>query len=982
MPVKFGKTVTATRRAVLGAAAAGVAGAAIAPAADAAVPTAPDLTVTRVVPVRAAALSLNGARLPQSTSLFTPIRSDADAVYVADSIAEPQWWTITDRHPRARSGVWRLPKNGSAASFTEIVAAVEFDGTNPGHRGASVTVTDAGRVLVQPPLHKLVSRGGAGWRNAPLAVSASRTSHDVSSFSAVPAPAGARTGVSYSRFFRDSASATTYLLIRGSDYQALLWTWDETARVLRPLHREDTRYDPAQPDGYGVRDGLSVHPTTGLRTGAYGHELAFFRPTGATSSTIWCAAEFRINTDADQSGFPRRDVALARSDDQGRTWKHPGTGVTAAQLFRPSVPAPANANVLVVFDGPAYSASASDDARHDSVGARVGVASGGRVVVVATWSRRPADSSDSGLAVGTPVLSDYRSLWAAIWDPTTKTLERICLYNPGSRRSDGTWTSNHHAGMPSLVSSRSGTIVVVASSHDDHEHWPGRENWGLVSDDGRPTAFPADARLHVYATSDGRSWTDSAVAGPTGLATTGTSGAYLDPECLDGDGLLRLYPAFPNDPARAEVWELPAPSVTTLSRRLDRPALTARALSGGVAVSWTPPASDAGSSISQFVLHAADGTRANSASPAVAVLDGATRGWIDRAAPAGAPRSYVVFARNAAGTSLASNTATATNGAVDVVRPPDPAPQYWFRASDLPLRAGDRVASVPAAPGALVRTAAVQSVTSRQPRLIADGPGGLPALRFERAAASALLLPAPLRFGGTTTVLMVARVRDEEWSHLAAATDADGTLLVRAPFSRVSAGAHETRSAGAATDGTQGLATADTRLEIVHRVESAAGIGAWKVYVSQWRVDPWSKLRVSGQINRCGSSQIELPATAGAVLTGADEPTSTQMMIGSARARTGDVLTSAVDIAEILRFDGSMSRERIQDVVLYLLARHRLPSTNVVESELRRRWDRGTPPDCLDVVRTDAAMAGGSTAGALQHDSCSRLLPTGTYSPA
>ncbi|KZX20259.1 sialidase family protein [Rathayibacter tanaceti] len=814
MLYRLGRTVTTTRRAVLRAASVGLAGATaqtvLAPAAEGgeAQPGA-NAPVSRAVPVRSSAASLTGSRVPQSIALYTPIWSDADAVYVADSIPEGQWWTIQNRHPLARSGVWRFPKNGAAATFTELTtgSGVEFDGTNPGHRGASVTVTDSGRVLVQPPLHKLVSRGGTGWRNAPLSVAASRAPHDLASFSPVPAPSGARTGVSYSRFFRDPASRITYLLIRGSDYQALLFTWDDTAGMLRPLHREDTRYDASQPDGYGVRDGLNLHPLTGLRTGAYGHELAFHRPAGATTSTLWCAAEFRVNSDLDQSGFPRRDIALARSDDGGRTWKDPRTGVTAAQLFRPAIPAAANSNLLIVFDGPTATTGVSDDARHDSVGARIGVATGGNVVVVAAWARRPADSRDTGVALGTPLPTDYRSLWAAVWDPSTKTLERTCLHNPGSRLADGTWISNHHVGLPTLAYSQSGTVVVVASTHDDHEHWPGRENWGLVSEDGQQTAFPSDARLHVYSSTDGRNWTDSAVTTASGstLDTSGTSGAAIDPECLDRDGLLRIYPVFPNDPSRADFWELPVPgrSFTTVSKRLDRPAVVARPLAGGISVTWSPPPSDAGSTISQYVVHYSNGTSANSASPALAVVAGTSRGLVDRSAPTGSPRSYVVFARNSAGMSLASNTVTATRGAVTEVRPPDVPPAYWYRASDLALGEGDRIASAPAAPGATTRTAAVQSVVTRQPRFLADGPGGMPAMRFDRGDASQLLLPVPLRFAGVSTVLIVARVRDYDWSQLLAATDASGVVVPRAPSARTSYVGHETRSAGTAADGTQ-----------------------------------------------------------------------------------------------------------------------------------------------------------------------------------
>ncbi|MBF4462760.1 MULTISPECIES: hypothetical protein [unclassified Rathayibacter] len=997
MLVSLGRWITASRRAVLLATTAGlatsVAGRLLRAGAlretGAQPHSSPDAPITRIVPVRTGTRSLTGARLPQSVALYTPLWSDADAVYIADSIPEQQWWTVAGRHPRARFGVWRLPKNGATPSFTEVDSGAggwEFDESNAGHRGAGVTVTDSGRVLVQPPLHKLQSPGTAGWSNAPLAVSVSRDPHDISAFSPLPAPAGARMGVSYSRFFRDPYGKTSYLLLRGSDYQALLFTWDDERQLFRPLHREDTRYDPSQPDGYGVRDGLNVHPPTGLRTGAYGHELAFSRAAGASTTTLWCAAEFRVNSGSEQSGFPRRDIGLARSDDGGRTWRHPRSGVAAAQLFTPGLVGPAESNILIVFEGPVVTAGMTDDARHDSVGARVAVTAGGRVVVVAAWARRPAGEQDAGLAAGTPIAADYRSLWAAVWDPATSTLERTCLYHPGSRRADGSWGSTHHTGLPTLASSLSGTVVVVASTHDDHDHAAGRENWDLISEDGKPTSFETEARLHVYSTTDGSSWTDSPVSSPLGSSavSTGVSGAYVDPQCLDLDGLLRVYPVFPREPTRAELWELPVPgrSLTPLSRRLDRPTLVARPLADGIAVTWAPPPSDAGSAITQYVVHSADGTRANSASPALTATGAAGRGIADRTAAPGVQRSYVVFARTSAGASLASATATATSGAVREVAPPSGPPTFWYRASDLPLVEGARIASAPPATGAVSPVPAVQPDSARQPRFLSDGPGGLPAIRFDRGEQSRLLLPSPPRFSGVSTVLLVARVRDHDWSHLLAAADADGVLVPRAPFSRTCHSAHETRSAGADTDGTQGLAVADASREIVHRVESAAGVGAWKVYVSQWRVDPWSKLRVSGQINRCGSSQIELPATDAAVLTAADEPASAQTCIGSVTARSGDVLTSSADIAEILRFDGPMTRARLQDWVLYLLARHRLPSSNVVESELRRRWDRGTPPDCIDVVRTEAAMVAGSTAGALPHDSCSRLLPTGTYQPS
>ncbi|NRD07571.1 hypothetical protein [Rathayibacter agropyri] len=961
-------------------------------------PTPSTVEVTKVISVAASERTLDGMRLPQSVALYTPIWSDADSIFIADSIPDRSWMAVRDaklKHPRTELGLWRLPKNGSTASYRVIQPADgsngwEFDGANPGHRGASVTISDQGTVLVHPPLHMLanVSKSST-WANTPLSCFSSLEQHGSAPFTPVPSPAGGRTASSYRRFFRDPITGTTYLLVRGTDYQALLYTWDESRRIFQPVHRATTRYDTSKAGSYGLNDGLSSHPSDGQQVGAYGHEIAFSAGAIAGSSIMYCATEFRVNKDVEQSGFPRRDIGFARSTDGGTTWRNPQDDSEITELFRPTTADGRATNVLPIFEGPAYE-TAGDDANHDSVGARIGVTGEGRVVVVATWARRPADASDTGRALGAPERADYRSLWRAVWDPATKTTTRTCLYNPGSKDAAGTWSSDHHAGLPSIVTALDGTLVIVASTHDDHDHRAGRENYGLISDDGRSTSFSADAALHIYVTKDGRDWTDSTV-GPGTLLTaatvTGTSGAYTDAECLDRDNVVRIYPVFPNAPSRAEVWEIPVPATTVAIRdkHLGRPVLRAESLSTGNNITWDAPPSDAGSAIWQYVLHSADSPeKATSISPDIAVFTPGIVGFVDRNSHTTTGRSYVIFARNNFGTSWASNSVTMTSGHPKVVAAPrNFNPTHWFRASDLDLNDGDPVAEVPVTPGATSPLTLVQTNASRRPAFLANGPAGAPAIRFSRGRKDQLTLASALRFQRTTTVFTVARVRDESYSMLAATADASGALVTRGPFSRTSHSAHETRSAGPGANGTFELTSPDTTQEITHAVATETGIGVWKVYVSQWRIDPDSKLRVSGQINRCASSQVELPADAGRRLSGVDEPMSTQMLIGSASTGSGEVLTSAVDIAEILRFDGSMSRARIQDFVLYLCSRHEINQSNVVDSDLRAAWDTGRDrPLCIDVARSAAAFAAGGTGSALRHASCEKLTPTGSYSPA
>ncbi len=889
---------------------------------------APPATLPPSAIVKSAVPALDGKRVIQSISFYTPIWSDADAVYVADSLP------VTDLD--AMSVVIRYPKSGTPADGTVTQLGVfPHAHDNQGHASGSVTVTDRGTVLATAATHPLPSISTG------IKLFASDAKHDVSSFTLLPSLTGQGDSSSYRRFFRDPHSGATYLLARGSQWQAILYRWDEDRQIFRRVDRPGTL-----PLGDGLGDGLNDRST-----GGYGHEIAFSAPAGADQPpTMWCAPEFVISGTQQgvpniRTGSPRRDISLMRSDDGGHTWRNPVTNAVVEELFRPTGPA-GPGNVNVVFPAPPYDQTKDDYYyNYNATLSRVGVAANGHPVVVAAWAN---PDEFPGLNENVRM---HRSLWAATLDPQTGVLTRTKLLQNTEMPNDAVSRWNN-VGDPTLAYTKSGTIVVVACA----THGGGNT----------PAGF---SKTYLFTSEDGYAWRSYVIESSPAFPRPGITGAYIDPEGLERDGVVRLYPTYSAGTQDAEVWEVTIPEVSSLARRPkapEAPLLSARGFDGRIDLSWITR-SDGGSPITGFSLYRS-ATHSDPARGGTGMGQRSyIRGGIDLLRPNGTDYWYWIYAKTAHGASIASNvvkvSATAATRALPT--PTSTTPTQWFRTDDFAGRTaldsiGTWTSSIADPTGVRQAAIAFQAPTSNgwfngtdsRPRLIADGPNGSPALRFSRADVSRLVVPSA---AGTSakglTVLTVARMTDHSASAFIANADASGAMVGYGPYSRVSHQGLDIRFADPAGD-----AGRDSALR-GRTVHTTIGVGPWKVFVTQWRT-PFNRRFASGQINRClGGDPVETPynellydpaSEAPLVTASAPLESAPWMTIGAVQDTTGETLTSAVDIAEVLRFDTVLTRPQIRQWVEYLLAVHGLPMTNAIPLDTGEPWDPMTDPrPCL-----------------------------------
>jgi len=919
-------------------------------------------------------------RILQSLGLSSPIWSDADAIYIADSIGNAP--AQGETYPKSKLVVARILKSNRSSITSTEVGTFDFDGSNVGHRGSSVVVTADGSILAHPATHTIEGEDGT---HSPLTVFRSGSPHSVSSFRLQDFLPG-QTGSAYRRFFYDPYTNNTYLLNRGTNFQALLWRWDASRQRLLRVDRPGTRpsaLEPGGPDGLNLSNEWNLDANGNITTiknpgtGAYGHEIAFMSD-GAGGSIMFCAPEFTVNEAGTsggwgQTGYPRRDISLVCSYDGGHVWSRLGklgtTPQTIADPFRPTMPGRPS-NIDIIFPGPTYNENTPETSRNNSVNSRVAV-SGKRAVVVANWDGVTPDPNayDSK--------ADYqriRGLFARTWDaqhgvfhPYTAT-----LIAPAA-------DSSHHAGSATVAYTRDGRIVVVASDYDDHSIDGGT----LIAGDYLAQPYPTVAKLYVFTSTDGIGWKKYAIhtkalqaAAGTTLEKTPVSGAYIDAPSLERDGVIRLYPIFPSAPTRAEVWEVTIPGFTGVAApKLKAPAVLAGAMGGAINLAFAP-SSDGGSSNTKFRVYRSTSATMMPASP-WATMNYPLKGVIDIDAPENSTRYYSIATVSAAGVETSERSPVLAvpskkrertvlpNGLLQQNNPNGSTPPYVFteqppvvpshvfrsdaigkRTNGVALQAGDRIGTWTSAPPAGVAArVAINPVSpangnaavanDSRPVLINDGPNGYPALRFNRAEATQLLVDAA---NGTScdvlTVFTVARVRDYEWNHLISSQHTNGLPQQYGPHSRTSYRSHETRF----TDGgisNQGVASNGF---VAHQVTAETGVGPWRIYESQWRVGAGSRRRLSGMISFCEGQWQELPLTSAP----ANEPPSIvdsplqrtkYMTIGAAKNLAGGQLTSEVDIAEVMRFDKILTRAELYRVAKYLTVRYALTPTNLVPQD-------------------------------------------------
>ncbi|NQX14131.1 hypothetical protein HQQ80_21095 [Microbacteriaceae bacterium VKM Ac-2855] len=944
--------------------------------------------------------ALTGNRLAQSTAIYTPIWSDAEAVYLAD--------TVPVGGGQGTFRVVRYPTADPQAQLASDLGTFAYDTQNFGHRGASIAVTDAGTVLAHPALHNI---------NSGMMMKRSTRARSIGGWMTVPAGNLTELSSYYRRFFRDPHTGATYLIVRGQSWDIQFFRWDETRRMWRSVDRPNT----GSPQAGKVLQGLvgedGVAP--------YGTEVAFAKPT-ADGQTVYCAPEFLIGAKfADGSypraGFPRRDISIMRSDDGGHSWRRPGVDAVTTERFRTRRPNPSDptqwieGNVSVVFRGPSFDGSYPTNSRHNAAGARIGVASDGAPVVVASWSD-PEGNEPATTTIGTRTIPGYpdswrmRSVWAAWVNPDVEgDIVRTELLAP---------SGDTHTGIPSLAYTSSGLIVVVASAAYDTT----KGDWTNIKTASTEQFWPYPNAVPLYAfiSSDGKAWkryllhTGTQAADGSG---DGISGAYIDAPALERDGVLRIYPNFPGDPGRAEVWEytdipeLQQLVVPTPQERLpDAPTLSIVTTAGRNHLSWNLP-DDHGSAVTSYGVYRK--TTGDLSDPSgffgqYAVSAATAPGYI-QGVVAGSTVSYKVVATSSKGAAT-SNVVVVTNSAAQRAASPTVAtPQHWFRADAASLRnywaVGKWESTVADATGvkrsAVAFSSALRSnttadfaaTTDARPRYIADGPAGLPALRFQRATSSQLVLEVPT--AGNLTVITVARLTDPEWSTLISNADASGRMVEWGPHSRTNPTDHQTHYASEYFDGTGDLLTH-------HRVLAAYGTGPWKVFVSKWFVEN-GRRRMGGQVNRClvhhfynvddrnagapwytpivpysDTYTPGLKDANGRIVYTADPPnvseadpvptTAKFMTIGATTGMGGTLFDSAVDIAEVIRFDSALSTNQIAAWVNYLLNVHRIPLENGVPLD-NGIADQAVGQSCIaDVQKSNVA-----------HGTCSNALAAIPY---
>jgi hypothetical protein len=266
-----------------------------------------------------------GTKVTSLLSLYTPIWSTANAVYVVAPV------TIGGV---AQSRVAKLNKSTYAMLQDIQIGTGEHD-TTIGHRDGSVCVTDDGKVIAYGEHHHTPWKGMV----APT--------EDISALVATAAPEGLDEHCSYRRFFRNQFDGSMWMGVRGRGYHAGIYKWNGTT-----FERKG--------GNWLAGDGSAF-------LGSYGMEIAF---TSAT--TLYVTTEYRQgNSAVTLSGYPRQNINVIKSVDGGATF----TSMRGKALNLPTVPGSDDSEM----------AFPNNNLDHNSAVGRIAIGADGQPMLIASW---------------------------------------------------------------------------------------------------------------------------------------------------------------------------------------------------------------------------------------------------------------------------------------------------------------------------------------------------------------------------------------------------------------------------------------------------------------------------------------------------------------------------------------------------------------------------------------------------------------------
>jgi hypothetical protein len=293
------------------------------------VPT-PDLVEASVSPAgNLSPASFNtpysGTKVISLLSLYTPIWTTADAVYVVAPV------TVGGVQ---QSRLAKLNKN-TYEMMQDVQIGTGTHDTTIGHRDGSVCVTDDGKVITYGEAHHTPWKG------------LSSPTEDISALVATTAPTGLDVNCSYRRFFRNQFDGSMWMGARGNGYLAGIFKWNG-----------------ATFDRKGA-DFLAGNAASYL--GSYGMEIAF-----SSVDTLYVTTEF-LQGDGPftMSGYPRQNISLIKSTNGGATF----TTMRGKALNLPLVSGTDDSDI----------AFPNNNLNHNSSVARIAIGTDGQPLLVASW---------------------------------------------------------------------------------------------------------------------------------------------------------------------------------------------------------------------------------------------------------------------------------------------------------------------------------------------------------------------------------------------------------------------------------------------------------------------------------------------------------------------------------------------------------------------------------------------------------------------
>jgi hypothetical protein len=267
----------------------------------------------------------SGTKVISLLSLYTPIWTTADAVYVVAPV------TVGGVQ---QSRLAKLNKN-TYEMMQDVQLTTGTHDTTIGHRDGSVCVTDDGKVIAYGEAHHTSWRGLAS------------PTEDISALAATTAPTGLETNCSYRRFFRNQFDGSMWMGARGNGYLAGIFKWNG-----------------ATFDRKGA-DFLAGNAASYL--GSYGMEIAF-----SSVDTLYVTTEF-LQGDGPftMSGYPRQNISLVKSTNGGATF----TTMRGKALNLPLVSGTDDSDI----------AFPNNNLNHNSSVGRIAIGADGQPLLVASW---------------------------------------------------------------------------------------------------------------------------------------------------------------------------------------------------------------------------------------------------------------------------------------------------------------------------------------------------------------------------------------------------------------------------------------------------------------------------------------------------------------------------------------------------------------------------------------------------------------------